>query len=41
MKIGKKEGLGILDMKNGSKYIGEFKNDKFHGEGTLVRKNKP
>lgn len=36
MVNGKKEGSGTLDMQKKSKYIGEFKNDIFHGFGTLI-----
>ena len=31
-KINKK----TLTFPNGAKYVGEFKNDKWHGQGTLI-----
>jgi hypothetical protein len=33
---GKKEGHGELTMSDGSKYIGEFENDKFNGSGVFT-----
>ncbi len=33
---GKRMGHGKLVYSNGDKYIGQFKNDFMHGEGTLV-----
>ena len=36
---GKKEGFGILIDSSGNKYIGEWKNDLFHGKGILISIN--
>ena len=36
---GKKEGFGILIDSQGNKYIGEWKNDQFHGKGQLLSIN--
>lgn len=36
---GKKEGLGSYFYQDGRKYVGNFKNDLFDGEGTLLDKN--
>ena len=36
---GEKEGLGVLIDKDGNKYIGGWKEDKFHGYGRLISKN--
>ena len=36
---GKKEGFGILIDSSGNKYIGEWKNDLFHGQGILLSIN--
>ena len=33
---GKRTGHGKLLCSNGDKYIGQFKNDFMHGEGTFV-----
>ncbi len=40
MKFGMKDGIGILTMKEDGEYLGQFKDDKFHGEGTLVGRSK-
>ena len=37
--IGKKEGFGIFIDSLGNKYIGQWKNDLFHGHGILLSKN--
>lgn len=34
--MGLKEGLGTHTKINGENYIGEFKNDDFHGKGKLM-----
>ena len=34
MRNGMKHGKGILLYKNGDQYDGEFRNDKFNGQGT-------
>ena len=31
----KKNGIGIDNLPNGSKYVGEFKHDKFNGQGIV------
>lgn len=31
-----KNGLGCMQMLNGDKYIGNFKNDTFNGKGKLM-----
>jgi hypothetical protein len=31
-----RDGQGTLTFTNGNKYVGEFKNDKFHGQGTFT-----
>ncbi len=36
---GEKEGFGVFLEKDGNKYIGGWKQDKFHGYGRLVSKN--
>ena len=36
---GKKEGYGIFIDSKGNKYIGEWKDDKFHGKGRLISIN--
>ena len=33
------EGQGTLNMSNGDKYEGAFKNNNIHGQGTLIYKN--
>ena len=35
----KKEGFGTFSLSNGEKYIGGFKNDKVHGQGTYYQKD--
>ncbi len=30
------QGLGVLIMRDGSRYVGEFKEDKFCGAGRLI-----
>ena len=32
---GKRHGLGVLSLKNGVKYCGQFQNGFFHGSGVL------
>lgn len=34
--MGLKEGTGTHSRLNGETYIGEFKNDEFHGKGKLI-----
>jgi hypothetical protein len=38
-KINENKKTGEMIFKNGDKYIGNFLNDLFHGEGTLQYKN--
>ena len=33
---GKRNGYGIYTWPTGKKYMGQFKNNNFHGEGELV-----
>ena len=39
MKNKVKEGYGTVINSDGSKYMGEFKNDMRHGDGMLVKAN--
>ena len=36
---GKLNGKGTMKFPNGEKYVGEFKDDKYHGVGTLFNAN--
>ncbi len=36
---GKRHGKGVMRYNNGDKYIGDWKNDKRHGRGTLYDEN--
>ena len=38
VKDGKPNGLGSLTYPDGSKYVGEWKDDKYHGQGTWFGK---
>ena len=33
------DGIGRLEWKNGSKYIGQFENDKMCGRGRMTQAN--
>ena len=33
---GNKNGFGILEFKDGTKYEGEFKEDKYNGKGKIL-----
>ena len=35
----KRDGFGIFTFTNGSRYVGNWKQNKFHGEGTLEWSN--
>ena len=35
-KVGEKQGKGTYIWAKGQKYVGEFKDDKSHGEGALI-----
>ena len=37
--MGKYNGQGTFTYKNGTKYIGKFKNEKYHGKGTYTYKS--
>ena len=34
--LGEKNGIGLLILNNGTRYEGEFKNDKKNGDGELI-----
>ncbi len=34
-----KDGFGALLFSNGEKFVGNFENDKIHGNGTFYSKN--
>ena len=36
---GLKKGLGTFTWASGDQYVGEFYNDKFHGQGTYSYEN--
>ena len=38
LKEGKSDGYGIYKFVNGDLYVGEFKSDSFHGQGTFTNR---
>mmetsp|Transcript_16366 Transcript_16366/g.43122 ORF Transcript_16366/g.43122 Transcript_16366/m.43122 type:complete len:96 (+) Transcript_16366:256-543(+) len=38
-EAGRMEGEGIYTYEDGTKYVGQFKNGAFHGEGKLIFAN--